>query len=193
MILTERFFDAFDYAARLHVNQLRKGGQVPYIAHLMSVSAIVLEHGGGEDEAIAGLLHDANRRSRGPTDPRRNHAPLRRERGPHRRRLHRLGRGTQIKPGARARKPISRGSQAPRPTSAWSPPPINCTTAAPCWKEYRHLGDVAFAKFKGGREGTIWYYRSMTNLLLATGRTPLLNELDRVVSELESLAHSSPR
>ena len=29
------------------------------MAHLMSVAALVLEHGGDEDEAIAGLLHDA--------------------------------------------------------------------------------------------------------------------------------------
>ena len=32
---------------------------VPYISHLLSVTALVLEDGGDEDQAIAALLHDA--------------------------------------------------------------------------------------------------------------------------------------
>jgi (p)ppGpp synthase/HD superfamily hydrolase len=47
------------FAEALHRDQTRKGSSVPYIAHLMSVCALVLEHGGGEDVAIAALLHDA--------------------------------------------------------------------------------------------------------------------------------------
>src|SRR4051812_12393099 len=57
--LSERFDAALVYAARHHREQLRKGSRVPYMSHLMSVSAIVLEHGGNEDQAIAALLHDA--------------------------------------------------------------------------------------------------------------------------------------
>ena len=56
---TERFHEALDYAVRLHAAQRRKGSDTPYFAHLLSVTAIVLEHGGDEDEAIAALLHDA--------------------------------------------------------------------------------------------------------------------------------------
>jgi (p)ppGpp synthase/HD superfamily hydrolase len=58
-LLSERFFDALRYAARLHNTQVRKGADIPYVSHLMAVSSLVLEHGGGEDEAIAALLHDA--------------------------------------------------------------------------------------------------------------------------------------
>ena len=57
--LTERFDEALTYASRHHRNQLRKGSRVPYMSHLMTVSALVLEHGGSEDQAIAALLHDA--------------------------------------------------------------------------------------------------------------------------------------
>jgi (p)ppGpp synthase/HD superfamily hydrolase len=57
--LTERFEEALIYTAQLHIHQKRKATQVPYISHLMSVSALVLEDGGNEDQAIAGLLHDA--------------------------------------------------------------------------------------------------------------------------------------
>src|SRR3978361_921047 len=57
--LSERFDDALLFASAHHRTQLRKGSRVPYITHLMSVSALVLEYGGSEDQAIAGLLHDA--------------------------------------------------------------------------------------------------------------------------------------
>ena len=57
--LGERFDDALLYASRHHRKHLRKGSRVPYMTHLMSVSALVLEHGGSEDQAIAALLHDA--------------------------------------------------------------------------------------------------------------------------------------
>ncbi|MBR8832999.1 MAG: HD domain-containing protein [Stigonema ocellatum SAG 48.90 = DSM 106950] len=57
--LTERFEAALTYATRPHANQTRKISGVPYISHLLSVTALVLEAGGNEDEAIAALLHDA--------------------------------------------------------------------------------------------------------------------------------------
>lgn len=54
-----RFQDAIAFASHLHRAQLRKGTSIPYISHLFAVSSLVMEHGGGEDEAIAALLHDA--------------------------------------------------------------------------------------------------------------------------------------
>src|SRR5579859_6641638 len=59
MKLTSRFEEALLFATQLHAEQRRKGSDVPYIAHLLAVASIVLENGGNEDEAIAGLLHDA--------------------------------------------------------------------------------------------------------------------------------------
>ena len=57
-ILTERFTRALDYARTAHSTQTRKGTSVPYIAHLLGVASLVLDYGGDEDQAIAGLLHD---------------------------------------------------------------------------------------------------------------------------------------
>jgi hypothetical protein len=59
MTLTHRFHDALIWSADLHRDQFRKGTEIPYLSHLLSVSALVLEHGGDEDQAIAGLLHDS--------------------------------------------------------------------------------------------------------------------------------------
>lgn len=56
--LTSRFTRAIDYARIAHTGQLRKGTQVPYLTHLLGVATLVIEHGGTEDQAIAGLLHD---------------------------------------------------------------------------------------------------------------------------------------
>lgn len=58
-LLTDRIQQAFELASQVHARQVRKGTTVPYLAHLMSVAALVLENGGDEDAAIAGLLHDA--------------------------------------------------------------------------------------------------------------------------------------
>jgi (p)ppGpp synthase/HD superfamily hydrolase len=57
--LTTRFTAAADLARNLHAADVRKDTMVPYLSHLLAVAAIVLEHGGSEDQAIAGLLHDA--------------------------------------------------------------------------------------------------------------------------------------
>ena len=57
-LLTSRFALALSFANAIHNKQIRFGG-VPYVSHLMSVSALVLEYGGGETEAVAALLHDA--------------------------------------------------------------------------------------------------------------------------------------
>lgn len=58
-MLTDRFADALTFAEKIHREQRRTGNDIPYVAHLMAVTATVLEWGGDEDTAIAALLHDA--------------------------------------------------------------------------------------------------------------------------------------
>ena len=55
----KKYYDALNYAAKLHDGQTRKGTKIPYITHLMTVSSYVFEFGGSIDQAIAGLLHDS--------------------------------------------------------------------------------------------------------------------------------------
>jgi (p)ppGpp synthase/HD superfamily hydrolase len=57
--LTTKFDEALNYVADLHRTQTRKGGDVPYLGHLLSVAGLVIEAGGTETQAIAALLHDA--------------------------------------------------------------------------------------------------------------------------------------
>jgi (p)ppGpp synthase/HD superfamily hydrolase len=57
--LTPKFVEAMAYAAEKHATQTRKGGDTPYLGHLLSVAGYVIEADGTETEAIAALLHDA--------------------------------------------------------------------------------------------------------------------------------------
>jgi (p)ppGpp synthase/HD superfamily hydrolase len=58
-VLTDRVTRAVDYARIAHATQVRKGSNTPYLYHLLGVASLVMEFGGNEDQAIAGLLHDA--------------------------------------------------------------------------------------------------------------------------------------
>ena len=57
--LTPKFVEAMAYAAEKHATQTRKGSDIPYLGHLLSVAGFVIEADGTETEAIAALLHDA--------------------------------------------------------------------------------------------------------------------------------------
>src|SRR5436190_24225527 len=59
MRLSRQFEKALVYATRIHGGKLRKKTRIPYIAHILGVTAIALEYGADQTEAIAALLHDA--------------------------------------------------------------------------------------------------------------------------------------
>lgn len=56
--ITTRFDEAVQFALDVHRYDYRKVTTIPYVSHLFAVCALVMEHGGDEDEAIAALLHD---------------------------------------------------------------------------------------------------------------------------------------
>jgi (p)ppGpp synthase/HD superfamily hydrolase len=57
--VTPAFVDAIQYAMEKHGRQTRKGSDIPYLGHLLSVAGLVIDADGTETQAIAGLLHDA--------------------------------------------------------------------------------------------------------------------------------------
>src|ERR1044071_3265755 len=58
MKLSERFEEGLIYATQAHGDQMRKKTGIPYAAHILGVTAIALEYGANETEAIGALLHD---------------------------------------------------------------------------------------------------------------------------------------
>ncbi|MCL1467278.1 HD domain-containing protein [Argonema galeatum] len=189
MILPERFTEALVFATQLHANQVRKGSGVPYIAHLLGVTSIALEYGANEDEAIAALLHDAIEDQGGAA----TRSEIRRRFGDT---VTAIVDGctdsdTTPKPPWRQRK---EAYIAHIPTASLSVLLVSASdklyNARSILKDYRVLGESVWERFKGGREGSLWYYRALVNAFRQAWSSPLIDELDRVVSELEHLANS---
>ena len=187
MKISERFIEALVFASQLHANQTRKGSGVPYIAHLMGVTSIALEHGANEDEAIAALLHDAIEDQGGET----TREEIRRRFGDI---VTEIVNGctdsdTIPKPPWRQRKEayiahIPNASTSVRLVSAAD----KLYNAQSILNDYRLLGDAVWERFKGGKNGTLWYYRALVQAFRSVESTPLIDELERVVSEIEKLA-----
>ncbi len=187
-MLSDKFTEALVYATQLHATQIRKGSGIPYIAHLLGVASIALEYGANESEVIAALLHDAIEDQGG--------AKIRDEI------QQRFGEtvaqivegctDTDItpKPPWRDRKEayiahIPKASTSVRLVSAAD----KLYNAQSILKDYRQMGDEIWQRFTGKKEGTLWYYRSLVNAFRQVDATPLIEELDRVVSQLEQLVN----
>lgn len=187
MSLSTQFSEALVYAAALHAEQRRKISGEPYVAHLLGVASIALEYGADETEAIAALLHDAVEDQGG--------APIREE---IRRRFGDAvaaivdgctDSDTVPKPPWRGRKEayierLRHACDSVRLVSAAD----KLHNIRAITHEYRLLGESLFDHFRGGREGTLWYYRAVVDTLRQGGVGPLIEELDRAVLELERLA-----
>ncbi len=190
-MLSNRFTEALVYAKELHDTQTRKGGNVPYLAHLMGAASIALEYGANEDEAIAALLHDAIEDQGGPPTG----AEIRRRFGDE---VADIVEGctdadTTPKPPWRQRK---EAYIAHIPTAS---PSVQLVSASDklynTWsilKDYRTFGESVWQRFKGGgKRGTLWYYRSLVTAFRQAPPSPnltlLVDELDRVVTKLEEL------
>jgi (p)ppGpp synthase/HD superfamily hydrolase len=187
MALSSRFEEALVFATRLHAGQRRKGTAIPYISHLLGVTSLVLENGGDEDEAIAALLHDAIEDQGGAA----TREEIRRRFGDTVVAIVDGCTDAEVmpKPPWRGRKEayiahIRQASPSVRLVSAAD----KLHNARTILADYRVLGDRLWQRFTGGKEGTLWYYRSVVEALREVGPVPLVEELDRVVKEIERLA-----
>lgn len=182
-----RFREALAYAAELHARQTRKGTDTPYVAHLLGVCALVIEHGGGEDEAIAALLHDA------PEDQ-GGRATLETIRARFGARVAGLVEACSDtletpKPPWRARKErylahLEHAGDAARLVSA-ADKLYNARTVV---DDLKSIGASVFERFTGKKDGTLWYYRALSERFTRLGPCALAAELERVVSEMERLS-----
>jgi (p)ppGpp synthase/HD superfamily hydrolase len=158
--LTPRFDDALAYASALHRGQVRKGSGIPYVSHLLAVAALVLEAGGDEEQAIAGLLHDAVEDCGGL--PRL--AEIRARYG---------DRVADIvwactdsheepKPEWRARKEAYVAGMAAKPADALLVSLADKThNLSAIARDHAAIGDAVWDRFTGGRDGTLWYYSTL--------------------------------
>jgi (p)ppGpp synthase/HD superfamily hydrolase len=187
MQLSPKFEEALVYATRIHGGQLRKKTKIPYIGHLLGVTAIALEYGANETEAIAALLHDAVEDCGGPERQREIEEKFGKEVGE-------IVAGCTDtdqtpKPPWRERKEqyiahLKSASASTRLVSASD----KLHNAQAILHNLREEGDEVWTRFKGGKEGTLWYYRSLVTAFRKHGDNALTDELDRVVTEMERIA-----
>jgi (p)ppGpp synthase/HD superfamily hydrolase len=187
MALSHRFSEALAYTAVLHADQKRKSSGEPYLAHLLTVAAIVMEYGGNEDEAVAALLHDAVEDQGGAATL----EEIRRRFGET---VARIVEGCtdsleHAKTPWRQRKEthvarLKDASASVRLVTAAD----KLHNARSLLREYRRHGESLWSHFRGGRDGTLWYFRSVIEVLADAEKTPLVEELARTVAEIERLA-----
>jgi (p)ppGpp synthase/HD superfamily hydrolase len=185
--LGPQFLKAVAFAAEKHAGQTRKASAIPYIAHLMGVASLVLEAGGDEDLAIAALLHDVVEDCGG--------APMLKEVSKKfGKRIAAVVDGctdadTYPKPPWRGRKEkyIARlRNEGPDTQLVSASDKLNNIRSI--ISDYRAIGESVWSRFSGGREGTLWYYRTLRDQFLRHKPNRITRDLDLAVKELETLA-----
>jgi len=185
-----RVVDAMTLMCELHADQVRKGSGEAYISHTMAVAAITAQYGGDEDQFIAALLHDAVEDQGGrPTLERIREAFGDRVAGLV---LGCTDADEQPKPPWRGRK------EAHLRKIAHAPPDLRLILAADkihnartIIQGLREAGPAVWDRFKGGREGTLWYYDQMQQALGRDWEHSILLELADTIERLRSAAASS--
>lgn len=189
--LGRRFQRAFEFAAEKHRKQTRKASTIPYIAHLMGVASLVLEAGGDEDMAIAAFLHDVVEDCGGA-------AMLKEVRRRFGKRVAHIVDGCTDayetpKPPWKERKVsyidrLKREDSDTRLVSAAD----KLNNIRSILSDYRALGESVWTRFNGGREGTLWYYRTLRDEFLRSKPNRVTLDFDIAVRELESLTREKP-
>lgn len=159
---------------------------MPYVAHLLSVTGLVLEYGGDEDEAIAALLHDAAEDQGGEATL----AEIRNRFGARVAEIVAACSDTldDPKPPWRERKEQAIATaRAADPSVRLVMAADKLHNATSVLREWRDVGDDVWQRFRGGRDGSLWYYREMAVALASDDRTGVTRELVRVVAELHDV------
>jgi len=188
MKVSRRFENALVYATRIHGGQLRKKTRIPYIAHILGVTAIAMEYGANETEAIAALLHDAVEDCGGEKRLRDIEK--------------KFGKGVakivdgctdtyeKPKPAWLERKKnyvahLKDSDSSTRLVSASDK--LHNTRAI--LAELRRHGLQVFERFSGKKDGTLWYYRALVTAFREhRDHADLVDEVDRVVTQIEKLS-----
>jgi len=193
---SQRLSDALALAIAKHGGQARKGTTIPYVTHLLAVAALVGESGGAEDEMVAALLHDAVEDGGGRPvleEIRERFGPV----------VAAIVEGctddvsglTHDKSPWLERKKAYLQRLAEAPLSvlrvACADKLHNAQTIA---RDLREFGPSVYQRFRGDREGTLWYYRSLARLFgalvqdcpdLDAGFRGLIRDLRETVAGLE--------
>lgn len=187
--LTDRFDQALRVAQELHAEVDPDTGDPPHIAHLLQVAGLVLEAGGDEDQAIAGLFHDALENASTDAEADLREARIREVFG---------DRPADIVVGCTEGAPENGASWKQRKEQyihrLWTAADDAAVrvsaadalqTARTALRDYRTHGEAAWSRYDGGRSGTLWLFRSLVGAYRYRAVDGPVDELDAIVSTLE--------
>jgi (p)ppGpp synthase/HD superfamily hydrolase len=188
--LAERFLAAVALAEEIHGHQRRQGTQIPYLAHLLVVTGLVIEDGGDEDEAVAALLHDSVEDGGGQIV------------------LERIGASfgarvagivkelsDSIEPADQAEPWIERKRHYLEQLADCDDPSVlrigladKVHNARSHVRDYRQEGDALWQRYEQRTaEDQLWYYHSLVELFERKRPGPMTEDLRHAVTELETL------
>lgn len=185
-MLSVNYLTAMGLAFKHHQTQERKDSGIPYISHLLSVSALVMEFGGTEEQAIAGLLHDVLEDSKDPNAEQDIYINF----GPSMVDLVKELSDTTIQP-----KPPWKERKEAYMEHLRNDVSDTALLVSMCDKlhnlrsiifDYKRIGDEIFEKFRGKKEGTLWYYRTLTDIFKERNKSTNL-KINLLIQELENL------
>jgi len=193
LVLTERFTDAVEYARQLHT-EYRKGTDIPYMAHLLGVAALVMGEAGGpvpvtEDMIIAALLHDAVEDHGGTPRLREIEGRF----GPEVARMvaalsDTFAEDHDKKEGWEERKNnyLTRLREEPDDVLLISAAD-KLYNAKAILDDFNEIGPAVFDRFKRGAKEQLWYFDELLKIFRAHLSNRIVNDLDRVVHELRAV------
>jgi len=186
--ISNQLFEALNFTFQLHGRDARKGGNIPYMAHLLSVCALVQQDGGDEEEAIAALLHDALEDK--PHDV--NREELKQRFGEKVLLMIELATDTPpdyaggVKPPWRKRKEqYLEHVRSSRPELLRVTLADKVDNARAIYGDFQRLGNDLWERFNAGRDDQFWYYSNAVEAFKAAGVSgPLLRELQDLVKKI---------
>jgi GTP pyrophosphokinase len=187
-MLTDKFCTAIGIANYAHFYQTKKGTDIPYISHPLAVASLAIEFGATEDQAVAALLHDAIE-----------------DGGPEYEKVIRTNFGEVILaivkgctdgvPDENGQKPdwwerkrayldhLDKASDDVLLVSGAD----KLHNARAILNDLLEVGEAVFDRFTAGKEGTLWYYRSLADIF-SKRNAPMTKALNAAVSQIEQLA-----
>jgi (p)ppGpp synthase/HD superfamily hydrolase len=199
LVLSKRFTKAMEYARGWHT-EFRKGTRIPYMAHLLGVTAMVLGEAGGpvpvtEDMAIAALLHDVVEDHGG----RKRLDEVKKEFGDEVARMVRglsdtLAEDHDKKEGWEERKTayIKRLRSEPEDVLLISAAD-KLYNARAILADLREIGSEVWKRFKRGPEQQLWYFHQLIAIFELRLKSRTVGELADVVHELEKAVKQGHR
>jgi GTP pyrophosphokinase len=184
--MSPRFAAALLYAHEVHRGQQRKGTGIPYIAHVLGVASIALEYGATEEEAIGALLHDAAEEGGGEA----RLAEIRARFGDAVADIV-LGCSDSLAAHPDERRPWRERKAAYLEHLAVASEAVCLVSAADkihnvraILREHEACGEQVWRRLEGGRDGTLWYYREVADVLARRYRAPITRDLQNLVDAL---------